>query len=101
MGEGPSSVSGRLCSSSTNGSDDVGEGEVPGESVYRRLHGPDDPVAAGASLETIPETGAPSASSSLVEDTSVEESPPRPSHPAEGIGVLPISGAANASISKT
>ena len=73
MGEGPSSVSGRLRSSSTNGSDHVGDGEVPVESVYRRLHGPAYPVAAGASLETIPETGSPSASSSLIEETSVEE----------------------------
>ena len=70
-------------------------------SVNRCLHRPEDPVAVGASLETVLEAGAPSASSSLVEDTSVEESPPRPSHPANGIGVLPISGAANASILKT
>ena len=96
-GDGPSSFSGRLCSSSTIGSDHVGDGEVPVESVYLRLHGPDDPVAAGASHET----GAPSASSSLVGNKSVEETPPRPLHPAEGIGVLPISGAVNASISKT
>ena len=91
-GEGPSSVSGRLRSSSTNVSDHVGDGEVPVESVYRSLHGLDDPVAAGAALET----GAPSASSSLVEDTSVEKTPPRPSHPAEGIGGLPTSSAADA-----
>ena len=58
-------------------------------------------MAVGALLETVPETSAPSASSSLVEDTSVEETRPRPSHLAEGIGVLPISGAANASISMT
>ena len=90
MGEGPSSVSGRLRSGSTNGSDRVGDGEVPVGSVNRCLHKPEDPMAVGASLETVPETGAPSASSSLVEDTSVEETPPRPSHPAEGIGVLPI-----------
>ena len=57
-------------------------------------------MAAGASQETIPETGLPSASSFLIEESSVEESPPRPSHLAEGIGVLPISGAANASILK-
>ena len=64
MGEGPSGVSGRLLSSITNGSDRVGDGEVPVESVNRRLHRPDDPVPACVSLETIPETGAPSASSS-------------------------------------
>ena len=97
MGEGPSSVSGRLRSSSTNGSDHVGDGEVPVESVHRRLHKSDDPVAAGASLET----GAPSASSSLVVDTSVEETPPRPSHPVEGIGGLPTSSAADANASRS
>ena len=73
MDEGPSGVSGRLRSSSTNGSDRVGDGEVPVESVYRRLHRPDDPVAAAVSLETILKTGAPSASSSLIEETSVEK----------------------------
>ena len=97
----PSSVSGRLRSSYTNASDRIGDGEVPVESMIRHLHRPDDPVAAGASQETISETGAPSARSSLIEETFVEESRPRRSHPAEGIGVLPISGAANASISKT
>ena len=75
-GEGLSSVSGGLRSSSTNGSDHVGDGEVPVDSVHRRLHGPDDPVTANASLET----GAPSVSSSLVVNTSVKETPPRPSH---------------------
>ena len=58
-------------------------------------------MGAGVSLETIPETGAPSASSSLIQEPLVERSPPQPSHPAEGIGVLSTSGAANASISKT
>ena len=101
MGEGPSSVSGRLRSSSTNGSNGVGDGEVPVGSVNRCFYRPEDPVAVGALLETVSETSAPSASSSLVEDPSVEETPPRPSHIAEGIGLLPISEAANASISKT
>ena len=40
MGEGPSSVSGRLCSGSTNGSDRDGDGEVPLELVNRCLHKP-------------------------------------------------------------
>ena len=71
------------------------------ESMNRRLHGPDDSVAAGALLVTFPETGAPSASSSLIEETSVEELPSWPSHLAKGIRVLPISGAANASMPKT
>ena len=90
-GKGPSGVSGRLRSSSTNGSDRDGGGKVPVESRSRRLQGLDDPVAAGASLETIPETGAPSASSSLIDDTSIKGSPPHPSRPAEGIGGLPTS----------
>ena len=81
MGEGSSCVSGRLRSSSTNWSDRVGDGVVLMGSVNLCLHRPEDPVAVGASLETVRETGEPSASSSLVEDTSVEESPPRPSHP--------------------
>ena len=85
MGEGPLGVSGRLCSSSKNGSDRVGNGEVPVESVNRRLHKPDNTVIAGVSLETIPEIGAPSASSSLIEETFVEKSSPLSSHPAEGI----------------
>ena len=67
----------------------------------RRLHRLDDPVAAGVSLETIPESGALSTSSSLIEKSSVEDSPLHPSHPAKGIGVLPISGPANASVLKT
>ena len=49
-GEGPSGVSGRLRSSSTNWSDSDGNGEVPVESGSRHLHGPDDPVAASVSL---------------------------------------------------
>ena len=53
------------------------------ESVNRRFHKPDDPVVASVSLETISETGAPSASSSLIQETSVEKSPLHPSHPAK------------------
>ena len=100
-GEGPSSVSGRLRSSSTNGSDHVGDGEVPVDSGSRRLHGPDDPVAASASLKTIPKTGTPSANSSLIDDTSIEGSPPHPSHPAEGIGGLPTSSTSDANASRS
>ena len=100
-GKGPSSVSGRLCSSSPNGSDGDGDGEVPVESVSRRLHGPDYPVAASALLDTISETGAPSASSLSIDNTSIEGSPPHPSHPAEGIGGLPTSSTAGANVSKS
>ena len=85
-------------------SERVDDGAVLVDSVDRRLHKPDDPAVADVLLEAIPGVGGPSASSSsfsLADETSLEGSPPHPPHPTEGIGVPPVSIAANASESRT